>query len=185
MDKREAILEASLELFSDRGFHGTSVALIAEKAKVGSGTIYRYFKDKEVLVNELYQMHKKNMAEAILSGLDHSLPPRQFFHQIWQRMLEFSKKYPKILMFLEFHHHSAYLDEESRKLEQYFHKQFHDLFEYYRSAQITKDVAPEILLSVVTGSFLRLEMSFYNGEIERTTENEAKAEEICWEAIRR
>ena len=35
MDKREAILGAALALLAERGFHGTSVALIAERAKVG------------------------------------------------------------------------------------------------------------------------------------------------------
>ena len=49
MDKREAILEAALELFAERGFHGTAVPLIAAKAHVGAGTIYRHFKDKIVV----------------------------------------------------------------------------------------------------------------------------------------
>jgi AcrR family transcriptional regulator len=49
-DKREAILRAALELFSERGFYGTAVPLIAERAKVATGTIYRHFKDKESLV---------------------------------------------------------------------------------------------------------------------------------------
>jgi AcrR family transcriptional regulator len=42
-DKREAILGAALELFAERGFHGTAVPQIADKAGVGAGTIYRYF----------------------------------------------------------------------------------------------------------------------------------------------
>ena len=31
-DKREAILDAALELFAERGFHGTAIPLIADKA---------------------------------------------------------------------------------------------------------------------------------------------------------
>src|SRR5690606_27876447 len=53
-DKREAILHAALELFVERGFWGTAVPEIAEKAGVGAGTIYRYFESKEALVNALY-----------------------------------------------------------------------------------------------------------------------------------
>jgi AcrR family transcriptional regulator len=116
MDKREDILEAALELFAERGFHGTSVALIAEKAQVGAGTIYRYFKSKEVLVNFLYQHWKREMSESILAGLDKGLAPRRLFHEIWSRMVAFSRKHPKELMFLEFHHHAPYLDDESRRL---------------------------------------------------------------------
>jgi AcrR family transcriptional regulator len=42
-DKREAIMAAALDLFVERGFYGTAVPEIAEKAGVGAGTIYRYF----------------------------------------------------------------------------------------------------------------------------------------------
>ena len=32
MDKRDAILDAALDLFAERGFYGTAVPLIAERA---------------------------------------------------------------------------------------------------------------------------------------------------------
>lgn len=185
MDKREAILEASLALFAERGFHGTSVALIAEKAHVGAGTIYRYFKDKEVLVNVLYQEHKREMAEALLSGLHKDLPPRQLFHELWQRMVRFSREKPKVLVFLEFHHHSPYLDKASRDLENRIKAQFYEFFETCRRQQITKEAEPGILMSFVVGAFVGLEKAFMEGEIEPTAESEAVAEELCWEAIRR
>lgn len=185
MDKREAILDAALDLFAERGFHGTSVALIAERAGVGAGTIYRYFKDKEVLVNALYQEHKRMMSEAILSGLQKDLPPRQLYHEVWRRMVRFSRENPKALIFLEFHYHSPYLDEKSRELEDEIRAEFYRFFEDCRLRQITKDVSPEILMFLVIGAFVRLEKAFMGGEMERTTENERIAEELCWETIRR
>jgi AcrR family transcriptional regulator len=57
-EKRDAILAAALELFAERGFHGTSVPEIAERARVGAGTIYRYFPSKEALVNALFRAQK-------------------------------------------------------------------------------------------------------------------------------
>ena len=54
-DKREAIMTAALELFVERGFFGTAVPEIADRAGVGAGTIYRYFESKEALVNEIYR----------------------------------------------------------------------------------------------------------------------------------
>ena len=185
MDKREAILDAALELFADRGYYGTSVALIAERANVGAGTIYRYFKDKEVLVNVLYQEHKRAMSEAVLSGLEQDLPPRRLFHVVWQRMVAFTRDNPKVLMFLEFHHHASYLDRESRDLGERVKAQFYEFFERCRRDQITKEAPPGILMAIVTGTFHGMEKAFMAGEIEPTEENEALAEELCWEAIRR
>ena len=40
--------------FAERGYDGTTIPMIAEKAKVGAGTIYRYFENKEALVNSLF-----------------------------------------------------------------------------------------------------------------------------------
>jgi AcrR family transcriptional regulator len=185
MDRKEAILEAALVLFAERGFHGTSVALIAEKAKVGAGTIYRYFKDKEVLVNVLYQEHKREMVESLLSGLPEGLPPRVLFHELWHRMVQFSRQKPKVLMFLEFHHHSPYLNEASRELTNQACARFYEFFETCRRQQVTKEMGPEVLMSFVTGAFTGLEKAFMDGTIEATTENETAAEELCWEAIRR
>src|SRR5262249_37789581 len=78
-DKRDQILVAAVELFAERGFHGTTVPDIATRAKVGAGTIYRYFPSKEALVNTLYQVHKERLAGVMMAGLDLEKPLRQVF----------------------------------------------------------------------------------------------------------
>jgi AcrR family transcriptional regulator len=50
---KEAIRQAALELFSERGFDAVSVTDIAERAEVGRTTFFRYFGDKqEVLFSD-------------------------------------------------------------------------------------------------------------------------------------
>ena len=51
--RREAILAAALEEFSDRGFEATRLDDVAKRAGVAKGTIYLYFRDKESLFQEL------------------------------------------------------------------------------------------------------------------------------------
>jgi len=185
MDRKQAILDAALELFSERGFYGTTVAMIAERAQVGAGTIYRYFADKEDLVNALFQHWKSAMMKAFLADLPTDLPPRRLFHELWHRFARFSQDNPLVLTFLEFHYHASYLSEASRRLCDGFHDHFFQVFEELRQKQITKDVPPELVLAVITGAFGGVEKAFQSGELERTPEAEALAEEICWEAIRR
>jgi AcrR family transcriptional regulator len=48
-DKRERILEAAEKLFKHRRFHEITLQEIAQAAKVGKGTIYLYFEDKDDL----------------------------------------------------------------------------------------------------------------------------------------
>ncbi len=54
-EKRSEIIRAAIELIAQHGYHGAPMAMIAERAGVGAGTIYRYFENKDVLIAELYR----------------------------------------------------------------------------------------------------------------------------------
>ncbi len=45
-DKRQAIVDAALELFTTVGYEQTTIADVAKKAGVAVGTVYLYFKNK-------------------------------------------------------------------------------------------------------------------------------------------
>jgi len=47
--RREAIIQAAIEVFSKKDFKTASISEIARKAGVADGTIYQYFKNKEDL----------------------------------------------------------------------------------------------------------------------------------------
>jgi AcrR family transcriptional regulator len=184
MNKKEAILNAALDLFAERGFHGTSVADIADKSKVGAGTIYRYFRDKEALVNSLYRYWKEELMSVVLTDLPADLTARQIFHLLWSRMTLFAKNHRSALMFLEAHHHADYLDQASRELSSRTLEKFHDLFQSSQRHGQIRFAPPALLVAIVFGAFMGVEKAFINGLVERTSENETQAEEVCWEAIR-
>lgn len=52
-DKRQLILERATELFARHGFHGTSVADIADACGASKALIYHYFDSKEQVLYEL------------------------------------------------------------------------------------------------------------------------------------
>ena len=47
--KRDVILAQAIEAFAENGFQNADVQMIAERAGVGYGTVYRYFRTKEEL----------------------------------------------------------------------------------------------------------------------------------------
>ena len=53
--KRAAIMQAGEQLFSTRGYAGTSIADIASAAGVAVGTVYRLFPDKATLLAALHE----------------------------------------------------------------------------------------------------------------------------------
>src|SRR5918992_366617 len=56
-DRREDILQASLHLFAERGFHGTSMRDIARAADITEGLIYHYFASKRDLFRVIIEEH--------------------------------------------------------------------------------------------------------------------------------
>ena len=50
---RQEILDAALDLFSEKGFHNVSMHEIAQKAEFAVGTMYKFFENKEDLYKAL------------------------------------------------------------------------------------------------------------------------------------
>lgn len=63
--RREAILEAAAELLAERGFTRTTMELIAERARLGVATVYKYFGTKAAIVESIIRPSlEKAFAEA-------------------------------------------------------------------------------------------------------------------------
>lgn len=184
-DKRDAILDAALELFAERGFYGTAVPLVAEKAKVGAGTIYRYFPSKEALVNALYQRHKGALGEAMMAGFPVDAPFREQFHHFWAAVCGYAAEHPLALQFLELHHHGSYLDPTSRALETRILSTAKALVDGAIAQQILKPVPGELLMAIVWGSFRALVQGGSECLLQLDATMIAQAEACVWEAIRR
>ena len=119
-DKRRIILDAALGVFAKKGYHGTSVPEVADAAGVGTGTLYRYFANKEALVNEVYRDAKTRLRSALMDGLTDPTDARDagaWFGMVWLRLGAFAKAEPQAFRFLEMQDHVEYLDTKSRHVE--------------------------------------------------------------------
>jgi TetR/AcrR family transcriptional regulator, repressor of fatR-cypB operon len=183
--KREAILDAALELFAELGYHGTTVPQVADKAQVGAGTVYRYFENKEALVNALFQKWKRELARYLMEGFPVDKPVREQFSEIWQRSTAFALEHPRALDFLELHHHGSYLDDRSLAVERELLVPIYAFAEHAREQGQLKKVSPEMLGALVWGGFMGLIGAARKGFITLDPRTINDAEECMWEAIRR
>src|SRR5579864_1588104 len=83
LEKREAILQAALALFAERGFHNTPMSLIAKQSGASAGTIYHHFVDKDDLIHALYRYVKTTFNRALVAGHAPDLPREQAFRRMW------------------------------------------------------------------------------------------------------
>ena len=72
--KYQQILDAAAELFAERGFEGASIQDIAQKAGVGKGTVYLYFKTKDDLIRQVYEYCYEMDIRACMEGVSRKTP---------------------------------------------------------------------------------------------------------------
>ncbi|KAA9153075.1 TetR/AcrR family transcriptional regulator [Amycolatopsis acidicola] len=68
--QRAAILDAAGELLAERGYAGCSVAAVAEKAGIATGSVYRHFPGKVELVVELFRGVVNREVEAVTKAAE-------------------------------------------------------------------------------------------------------------------
>ncbi|HEY5938958.1 MAG TPA: TetR/AcrR family transcriptional regulator [Kofleriaceae bacterium] len=184
VDKREAILDAALALFVERGFYGTAVPEIADRAGVGAGTIYRYFESKEALVNAIYRHQKQSFAHIVMNDFPPSTTTRELFRTLWMRMAKFATANPDAFVFLELHHHARYLDDESRAVESRMTALFTSLVTAKQAQGDIKAGEPRLLMGLVMGAFVGVIRSCVDVDQPLAEADWKLAEQCVWEAIR-
>lgn len=65
---KDKIIDSALTLFSDQGFHQTSVDQIARHAGVSKGLTYNYFDSKEALLSAIIERASERMSGVAGSG---------------------------------------------------------------------------------------------------------------------
>ncbi|GKT26967.1 hypothetical protein ADUPG1_004725, partial [Aduncisulcus paluster] len=64
-DKRQLVLDATLELIMESGVQAASMSKVSKRSGVAVGTIYHYFSSKEAIITELYRYFKLEMLHAM------------------------------------------------------------------------------------------------------------------------
>jgi AcrR family transcriptional regulator len=188
LEKREEIVRAALELIAEHGFHGAPMAVIAEHANVGAGTIYRYFENKDVLISELYCNLEERIFPAILDGYKPEKPIRERFLHLGSTLLQFFINNPLDFRFLEQFHNSPYGVEHRR--DKFLGKSegcnvFIKLFEQGVSQQVIKDFPLVILFALTFGPILAVARDHILGFVNMDDALIARTVEACWDGIKR
>ncbi len=110
-DKRESILESTLKLIRQYGFHGTAMNQIAQEAHVAIGTIYHYFESKDDLMLATLEHCKRMFNESAFQNADKASAYRVRLDQIWINLVSFYIEHPDVLSFLEQFYSSPYVKQ--------------------------------------------------------------------------
>lgn len=88
--KKQAIIQAALQLFKEKGFKDTSIKAIAKVAEVSPVSIYNYFGGKDNLValcvNDLFEEVTQQAEDILNSNLDFKTKLNQAFSLCQEKM---------------------------------------------------------------------------------------------------
>lgn len=83
IDKKQKMMQAAIKLFSEKGYHATSMQEIANDAAVSKGLLYKYFDSKEDLLIDVFKCNHNNMVErAKYINFDTSISARDKFKKM-------------------------------------------------------------------------------------------------------
>ncbi len=180
MSKRDDVLDAALELFEERTYGSTPMPLVAERASVGAGTIYRYFPSKEALANAIYRDGKEQMRQYLVDGIPTGLDPRAEFAYWWRQLFAFARDHPAAFAFIETHHHAPYLDAESKAAGVPVDIAAVQLVARAQAAGVVREAPPEELIAMVFGAFVGLVRGAREGYFTLDDALRARTEEAIW-----
>ncbi len=101
------ILDATLELVSEHGLTGLSIAKLAKRATSSPGIIYHYFESKDALIHTLYREVLAKLTQTFTEDI-YALPPLERLKALWLSTFDFYAHHPQETVFLEQYKHSAY-----------------------------------------------------------------------------
>ncbi|MCK5096572.1 MAG: TetR/AcrR family transcriptional regulator [Desulfobacteraceae bacterium] len=105
LESKEKLVQVAIELFSTRGFKGTSIRDIANAMGMSISNIYHYFGNKEGLLLAVLEHSSKSLVEKLgeISQLD--LDPLEHFKLLVKTHIQLSENYKKEIKIF-------FLDEE-------------------------------------------------------------------------
>lgn len=152
--KRITVLNSTLALIKEHGFHGTPMSQIAKHAGVAAGTIYHYFESKETLIVELYVYVKNRLAEAILVGDDEKMPYKDRFFNCMINNYNFYIQHENEMFFLEQYVNSPYAKNYPLKDSQLFVDKVIAFFNYGIENAYFKNIDPRLLAPTIRGTLV-------------------------------
>ena len=182
-DKKTVILKTTLELISEQGFVGTPMSQIAQRADIGMGTIYRYFKNKDDLLNALYINIKQKIADCSRRSYPENLPAREAFKHILGNLIRYFKENPAELSFMEQYVNSPVITAATREEAMRMAEPFEDLYRRAKEQNLLKEMPFEISCALLGGAAISLAKLYLASPDGLSEESLAMGLDALWDMI--
>ena len=122
--REKQIYKAALKVFSKYGYYKADVDLIAQKAKIGKGTVYRYFESKKNLFISLVEWGLGKLKDEILTnieGIDDEIEKINTALEVYFNFYKSQKGFYRVLIYEKYN----FMDEIARKFKETYFAHLH------------------------------------------------------------
>lgn len=185
LDTRQAIMQAAVKLFSEKGFEKTSIEELARAAGIGKGTIYSYFQTKTDILHAFCEDEMVGLHQELTDNADKEIPLLQqmvriymseFRHVIENR--EFGRLFMQETVFPREVDIKRHLENE----DNYFKLLFPLLEKARDRGELRKDIELLYITGHFYGLYLLLVSAWYTGRV-GTDEAEIALETLFRQAM--
>ncbi|MFL0353725.1 TetR/AcrR family transcriptional regulator [Xanthomarina sp. GH4-25] len=184
MNKTEQILNAALQLIIEKGLERTPMSKIAERANVGMGTVYRYFKDKEDIINGIYIKIKVEEAELVFVNNGHNPDIKETFMDYYGRMIDYFTTNPLKFNFISQYAFSPIIkiDTQKKAMAQFYH--FDELYKKGLKENLFKDIKAEHMTFFVFSAIAYWIKAAYELNITIDQKYKQVLLQMAWDAVK-
>jgi AcrR family transcriptional regulator len=151
IDRKEAILDAMLDLVVKRGFHDAPMSVLAKKSGASPGVIYHYFPSKDELIRAVYRHVESIKHEAFFRGYSDRMNARDSMLHIWLNAYDFYRNHAKEVRFLDQYQNSPYFTREYKEPQDPAVKRIVKWMRPKKHGGILKDLPAEAIDSLTLG----------------------------------
>ncbi|PIB36470.1 transcriptional regulator [Reichenbachiella sp. 5M10] len=184
IEKRKALLRATLCLIQKGGIQAACMSQVAKHAGVSPGTIYLYFQNKEDMINQLYLAAKGNFSLAAFAQYDTTEPVYTAFKKIWHNILNYKTENPEEASFLNQCDNTPLIAPEIRQEGLKHLQPLLDLWSRGKQEGLIKDSSPYLLYAqtIYPMAFLMNPIHCQHYLLNKETAHEAF--QAAWDSIK-
>ena len=182
--KRAALIESSVQMVANRGFHGASMSQIAGLAGVAAGTIYNIFESKDHLMLETYRELERRCLAAVMQDYPSQGSIRQCFSHLAHGVIRHFMLFPEEFLFGDQFLSSPYRKAVSRHYLP--DTELSGILQFFREGtekQLFKEMPPVMLLALACGPLIQVVRANAAGFLYLDDDRISRTVEACWEAV--
>lgn len=182
--KIDIIFKSTLDLIRNVGFVGVTMAKIARGSNMATGTMYIYFKNKDELINALYQDIERKSSARFLEGYNPDQPYVLCIKKVWINYLKHRIEHHEESIFLEQYYSSPYITETQKKVAEEMKDPVYNIINRGKKENlINGNIDTEMVFSAMIGFIRELAEEHVSGRYILDSKKINTAFEINWRMV--